>query len=72
MMNPEIKTVKKGDPAYPARLLPYAGMPGTLYYCGTLPDDGPAAAIVGARGCSAYGRAQRFHWLLISPAGECA
>ena len=56
MKTERIKTVKKEDPLYPARMKILPNMPETLYYTGNLPDDNrPSAAIVGARMCSGYG-----------------
>lgn len=52
-----IRCVVRTDPDYPKRLTTIANPPITLYVKGRLPDDDrPSAAIVGARGCSAYGR----------------
>lgn len=54
-----IRAVRKGDPAYPPQLLPYERMPDLLYVAGRLPDPAKkSVAIVGARACSAYGRAE--------------
>ena len=45
-----------GHASYPDRLLKIPDPPFGLYYAGSLPDERqPAAAIVGARGCSPYG-----------------
>lgn len=45
------------DPCYPKRLLPLSDRPAALFVRGKLPDgDAPAAAIVGARNCTEYGR----------------
>ena len=45
------------DREYPDRLRPLHGSPAMLYVRGRLPEDGrPSAAVVGARGCSHYGR----------------
>ena len=53
------KTVEKGSAAYPPQLLPYPNMPVCLYVRGNLPDPRKkSVAIVGARSCSAYGRAE--------------
>lgn len=47
------------NPAYPSRLLPYGQMPKSLFLIGEFPDpSGKTAAIVGARSCSAYGKAE--------------
>lgn len=47
-----------GRTDYPKRLLPLADAPFGLFYYGRLPEEiCEAAAIVGARGCSSYGRA---------------
>lgn len=54
----QIRHIKKGDPLYPARLLPYPGMPKELWVIGELPDDRPTVAIVGARLCTHYGHVQ--------------
>ena len=43
------------DEAYPSRLLGIYDHPAALFVKGTLPEDAPMVAIVGARGCSAYG-----------------
>ena len=51
-----VRTVLKGEEGYPAALLPYRNMPEKLYYIGSLPGEGPCAAVVGARMCSGYGR----------------
>ena len=66
-----IHCVKKGEEGYPAKLLPYKGMPDTIYYRGNLPDpEKPSAAVVGARMCSAYGRIQAFRYAkVLSSAG---
>ncbi len=45
--------------AYPSRLLPYGQMPKALFLIGEFPDPSKkTAAIVGARSCSAYGKAE--------------
>lgn len=45
------------DKNYPKRLFPYNHKPYFLFYKGKLPDDSlPIVAMVGARGCSGYGR----------------
>ena len=45
------------DPTYPSRLKRLKNPPYGLYYLGNLPkEDGMAAAIIGARECSEYGR----------------
>lgn len=50
---------EKGSTGYPVRLKNYQDMPERLYVKGNLPSDHrPAAAIVGARACSHYGREQ--------------
>ena len=47
------------NPAYPSRLLPYGQMPKALFLIGEFPDPSKkTAAIVGARSCSAYGKAE--------------
>lgn len=66
-----IRCLTKEDPGYPNRLKVLKGMPDKLYVKGRLPDDRlPAAAIVGARRCSPYGRIQAFHFAkYLSDAG---
>lgn len=50
-----------GHTDYPDRLLKLPDAPYGLYFCGKLPEETkPAAAIIGARSCSAYGR--RMAW----------
>lgn len=45
------------DREYPERLRPFQDRPPCLFVRGSLPDDRrPSAAIVGARGCSEYGK----------------
>ena len=52
-----IRTVSVFDREYPKRLLPLPDKPLLLYVRGRLPaEDRPAAAIIGARRCSEYGR----------------
>lgn len=52
----QIQCICKTDPAYPARLRLYPGMPGQLHVIGRLPDGKrPTVAIVGARQSTAYG-----------------
>jgi len=47
-----------GADNYPSRLRPLKEAPFALFYYGNLPaDDVPTVGIVGARGCSSYGRA---------------
>lgn len=54
----QIRFLVPEDPAYPKRLLQLYDRPFILYYKGTVPSEKrKAAAIVGARKCSAYGRA---------------
>ena len=58
-MNEEIKTIKYNDEKYPGILKRYELMPEILYCIGDLPDpDKKSVAIVGARGCSDYGRGE--------------
>ncbi len=64
-----MRYVKKNDAEYPAVLTRYERMPAGLYVRGDLPDSGKkSAAIVGARACSEYGRAEarRFARVLAS------
>ena len=61
------------DPAFPGRLLHIPDRPEAIYVKGRLPEEGtPAAAVVGARVCSAYGAylAERFAAALAG-AGVC-
>lgn len=52
----QIRFLTPLDEEYPKRLRNIYDPPMGLYVKGTLPDDGkPSVAIVGARGCSAYG-----------------
>ena len=45
------------DDDYPGRLRPLCGSPAVLYVRGRLPEDcRPSAAVIGARGCSHYGK----------------
>lgn len=56
-MYEEYKIITKDDIEYPDKLKNYGGMPSLLYVKGNLPDpDRKSVAIVGSRGCSAYGR----------------
>ena len=50
--------IREWERGFPERLRVIPGAPEKLYYIGKLPDEGPAAAVVGARSCSAYGRAK--------------
>ena len=53
----EIQCVKVGDSRYPKKLLNIPEKPKELYYLGNLPrEDVPSVAMIGARGCSAYGK----------------
>ncbi len=46
-----------GHPAYPKRLLHLQDAPAALYCIGELPhEETPAAAVIGARNCSGYGK----------------
>ena len=54
-----IRYIGRDSREYPPQLLPYPRMPEGLYVIGSLPDpDQKSAAIVGARACSAYGKAE--------------
>lgn len=58
-----VRCIHKHDLEYPEKLKNYRHMPELLYVKGCLPDPGkPAAAIVGARMCSPYGRIQAFQY----------
>lgn len=51
-----IRMVACWEEEYPRRLLTVSGYPAALFFKGQLPaEDRPSLAIVGARGCSAYG-----------------
>ena len=53
----EINIVKKGEPAYPARLLEIKNPPKQLYYKGNMDIlRKPCVAVVGSRTTTAYGR----------------
>lgn len=57
-----IRFITHLDPDYPSRLLSMYDFPAALYVKGDLPkEDEPAAAIIGARECSAYGRQTAEH-----------
>ena len=57
-----IRFITHLDPDYPSRLLSLYDFPAALYVKGDLPkEDEPAAAIIGARECSAYGRQTAEH-----------
>ena len=63
----EIRIIRKADAEYPPVLRLYERMPALLYVRGVLPDpERKSVAIVGARGCSAYGKkeARRFAGVL--------
>ena len=53
----EVRMIRRTDPEYPERLNILSDAPGRIWCIGELPGPGPAAAIVGARMCSSYGRA---------------
>ncbi|MBE5996538.1 MAG: DNA-protecting protein DprA [Lachnospiraceae bacterium] len=52
----KIRHIREWETGFPKRLRELKGMPKELYYIGTLPPEGPAVSIVGARSCTAYGR----------------
>ncbi|MEY8351867.1 DNA-processing protein DprA [Lachnospiraceae bacterium 54-53] len=55
--NKGIRFVTPHDEEYPKRLLSIYGYPMGIFYRGKLPDDGrPAAAVIGARNCTNYGK----------------
>lgn len=59
----QIRRVERSSGEYPDRLRDLNRMPKELYVIGSLPrDDRPSAAIVGARLCSPYGRAQAYRY----------
>lgn len=52
-----VRFVAEEDGEYPERLKPFRDRPAALFVKGKLPEDNrPSAAIVGARGCTEYGR----------------
>ena len=52
-----IRFISIDDPAYPKRLTILKDAPFGLYVKGNLPSEEPTCGMVGARACSAYGRA---------------
>ncbi len=54
----EIRVIREWERGFPERMRELKGMPDKLYYIGTLPPEGPAVSIVGARACSSYGSAK--------------
>ncbi|MCC6093877.1 MAG: DNA-processing protein DprA [Eubacterium sp.] len=55
----QIRYINQDDPEYPERFQNYQRMPMGLYVLGRMPDpDKKTVAIVGARYCSPYGRAE--------------
>ena len=54
----EIRLIREWERGFPDRLRELKGMPKKIYYIGTLPQEGPAVAIVGARACTSYGSAK--------------
>ena len=53
----EIQIIKKGEPAYPERLLEISGPPKQLYCCGNLEVlNRRCVAVIGSRTTTAYGR----------------
>ena len=68
----KIKCLTIEDSNFPDRLRKLSGMPKKLYYIGNLPDPKkPAAAVVGARMCSPYGRCQAFKYARTMQATVC-
>jgi DNA processing protein len=59
-MNLSPSSVSIGSPEYPPRLRILPDAPEELHYLGTLPEDCPTVAIVGARMCSSYGHSQAY------------
>lgn len=54
-----MRYIKRSEEDYPFILNRYERMPEGLYVCGDMPDmNSKSAAIVGARACSEYGRAE--------------
>lgn len=52
-----------GSASYPQRLARIPDAPYALYFRGKLPEEGrPAVAVIGARGCSEYGRRMAQHF----------
>ncbi len=57
LLEKKINFTYYGDLLYPERLKKIPDAPSVLYYKGRLPDDElPAAAVIGARACSEYGK----------------
>ena len=56
MEQKRIRLTLKGEAGYPLSLLPLPDAPYGLYHIGDLPGEELCVAIVGARGCSRYGR----------------
>ncbi len=55
----EIRMIRRDDPDYPPQFTHYPRMPASIYVLGSLPDpERKTVAIVGARGCSSYGKEQ--------------
>lgn len=58
MIDRGVSFVSVGEEGYPRRLLNVPDAPFALYYAGKLPrDDEVTVAVIGARNCSAYGKA---------------
>ena len=51
----QVRFVSCEHPEYPEKLRMITDYPYGLFFRGGLPDDAPAAAVVGARACSTYG-----------------
>lgn len=59
----KIRCIDRESEEYPEKLKNYPYMPEMLYVIGRLPQEAkPAAAVVGARMCSPYGRIQAFQY----------
>lgn len=52
-----IRFIPMGSPEYPKRFLNLRDAPAGIYVKGSLPSEQPTCGMVGARGCTAYGRA---------------
>ncbi len=66
-----IRYISKGDKAFPEKLLELSDCPEGIYVRGNLPDPAKkSVAIVGARMCSAYGRATASYFARVLAAND--